>query len=134
MKISRMSKAYNARPIQPEPLPLRFLIRAGPGIIEPWKSILDENTLLLRAAEHECGWKGCDAVLGSEDLLKRHVEIRRHAAQGQFRGGVSRCVYSCGTRRRANRSSHKGSRCSTGVIGMAVKSLVSSRRGSCYSI
>jgi hypothetical protein len=41
---------------------------------------------------HPCEWKGCDAVLGSEDLLMKHIRVRNHAEQGKFGAGVSNRV------------------------------------------
>ncbi|ORY20712.1 hypothetical protein BCR39DRAFT_554918 [Naematelia encephala] len=87
-QLPRSSVARFARPRDPEPVPLRFLARPGPSILEPFKSILSESSLLNRCTEHRCGWKGCDAVLGSEVLLQRHVNARNHAALGSFAAGI----------------------------------------------
>jgi hypothetical protein len=74
-------------------VPLRFIALArGPNdgeLQEPHRSALAEETILKRLCEHECGWKGCDSVLASEWHLRRHIDLRRHAAQGVFRAGVS---------------------------------------------
>ncbi|WWD22086.1 hypothetical protein CI109_106575 [Kwoniella shandongensis] len=96
MKITlpRGTHAHTVRPKDPEQIPLRFLYRPGPGLLEPYASILTEHSLLRRCSEHECGWKGCDAVLGSEELLRRHVEVRGHAKQGRLQAGVSHWVFS----------------------------------------
>ena len=87
--LPRNSIARSARPRDPEPRTARFLLRPGPELIEPFKSILSEETLLKRAHETPCGWKGCDSVLASETLLEKHVESRDHLKQGHFLGGVS---------------------------------------------
>lgn len=77
-----------ARVREPEDLPERFVHRPGPGILEPWASVVNEESLLNRVNEYPCGWKGCDALLASEALLKKHVAFRAHAAQGAFIAGV----------------------------------------------
>jgi hypothetical protein len=87
--LPRSATARTARPRDPEPLPLRFITRPGPGLLEPFRSFLTEKCLLRRAVEHRCGWKGCDAVLASEDILRSHVQVRNHAGQGKFMAGVS---------------------------------------------
>ena len=87
--LPKASSARPARPRDPEVVLLRFLHRPGPGIIEPFKSILTEESILNRAVEHVCGWKGCDAIMASEALLRRHVEFKRHVDQGSFQAGVS---------------------------------------------
>jgi hypothetical protein len=85
----RIVKSKAVRPQAPEAIPLRFTTRVGPEVAEPWRSVLEQQSLLSRMMERECGWKGCDAVLASEDLLRRHVEVRRHTAQAQFQAAVS---------------------------------------------
>ncbi len=80
--------ARTARPSVPDTVPLRFLTRPGPALLEPFASILHKGSLLRRAVEHPCGWKGCDAVLASEEQLDRHVRVRKHALQGKFLAGV----------------------------------------------
>ncbi|EIW68743.1 hypothetical protein TREMEDRAFT_63204 [Tremella mesenterica DSM 1558] len=77
-----------ARPRSPEPIPKRFVHRPGPNLLEPYRSLLTEDTLPRRAIAHECGWKGCDAVLASEWHLQRHVDLRQHALQGRFAAGT----------------------------------------------
>lgn len=86
---SKLQTARYARPRSPEMVPLRFATRPGPVLEGPLASVLDESTLTKRVCEMPCGWKGCDAVLGSEELLKKHVEFRRHAEQGGSKLGVS---------------------------------------------
>jgi hypothetical protein len=83
------SKARSIRPREPEMLPPRFAHRPGPALVEPFQSVLDEKSLSRRAVEHRCGWKGCDAVLGSEALLQRHVDFRKHVLSGRFETEVS---------------------------------------------
>lgn len=91
--LPRGSQARTARPQEPDVVPLRFIALArGPNdgeLQEPHRSALAEETILKRLCEHECGWKGCDSVLASEWHLRRHLDFRRHAAQGVFRAGVS---------------------------------------------
>ena len=91
------ASARSARPREPESIPERFLARPGPAIIEPWASVLQESTLPKRTNLHRCGWKGCDADLASEWHLLRHVEKRRHTAQGNFRAGLQgdMTLYRC---------------------------------------
>jgi len=89
--LPRGSKARTARPQEPEVVSLRFVAAKGPNeaeLEEPFRSALAEETILKRTCEHECGWKGCDAVLASEWHLRRHVDLRRHAEQGVFKAGV----------------------------------------------
>lgn len=87
--LSRTSLGRTARPTAPEAIPVRFFSRGGPALVEPFKSILDQTTILKRACAHECQWKGCDSVLASEWHLRQHFETRRHAEQGAFKAGVS---------------------------------------------
>ncbi|KAK8846774.1 hypothetical protein IAR55_005862 [Kwoniella newhampshirensis] len=94
--LSRGPHAKSVRPQNPEPVPLRFLYRPGSGLVEPYASILTEHSVLRRCTEHACGWKGCDAVLGSEDLLRRHVEMRVHAKQGKMQVGISHWIFGGG--------------------------------------
>ncbi|WOO84989.1 uncharacterized protein LOC62_06G008495 [Vanrija pseudolonga] len=86
-----------ARVREPEALPERFVHRPGPGLLEPWASVVNEESLLNRVNEYPCGWKGCDALLASEALLKKHVAFRAHAAQGAFVAGLygEHTVYRC---------------------------------------
>ncbi|WVR04457.1 hypothetical protein IAU60_001460 [Kwoniella sp. DSM 27419] len=92
-KVMTASGVRSSRPSEPEALPARFMIRPGPALSEPFAAILTEDSLLNRAIERECGWKGCDAVLGSEELLRRHVEVRQHALQGKEQVQTSRFVW-----------------------------------------
>jgi hypothetical protein len=93
--LPRNSQARSARPQAPEVIVSRFVTRGiETELEERYRPILSESTILKRTSEHECGWKGCDAVLASEWHLKRHVETRRHAAQGIFKAGV--CPYASG--------------------------------------
>lgn len=87
--LPRNSVVRTARPRDPEAVPFRFFSRPGPALVEPFKSVLQEDSLLRRAVDSPCGWKGCDAVLASEEILSRHVRARRHALQGKFMAGVS---------------------------------------------
>jgi len=87
--LPRGSHARTARPQAPEVIVSRFVTRgAETELEERYRDVLSESTILNRTSEQECGWKGCDAVLASEWHLKRHVELRRHAAQGMFKAGV----------------------------------------------
>lgn len=87
--LPRGSHARLARPQAPEVIVSRFVTRGVETELEErYRDILSESTILKRTSEQECGWKGCDAVLASEWHLKRHVESRRHAAQGMFKAGV----------------------------------------------
>ena len=84
------SFARMAHPRDPEPIPLRFFTRSGPAVVEPYKSILSEATLLKRTAERACRWKGCDSIMASEALLQEHVAFRDHLSHGAFQeAGVS---------------------------------------------
>lgn len=69
----------------PEPIPVRFAAR---GVREQ-NPLLVVQSLLARAIEHPCGWKGCGAVLASEELLRRHVYFRNHPAGGRVNATVS---------------------------------------------
>ncbi|KAL1407647.1 hypothetical protein Q8F55_007080 [Vanrija albida] len=86
-----------ARVREPEALPERFANRPGPAILEPWASVVNEQSLLNRVNEYPCGWKGCDALLATEALLKKHVAFRAHTAQGAFAAGLygEHTVYRC---------------------------------------
>jgi hypothetical protein len=87
--LPRGSHARTAKPQAPETIVSRFVTRGVETELEErYRGILSESTILKRTSEQECGWKGCDAVLASEWHLKRHVELRRHAAQGIFKAGV----------------------------------------------
>jgi hypothetical protein len=87
--LPRGSHARTAKPQAPETIVSRFTTRGVETELEErYRDILSESTILKRTSEQECGWKGCDAVLASEWHLKRHVELRRHAAQGIFKAGV----------------------------------------------
>jgi hypothetical protein len=87
--LPRGSHARTAKPQAPETIVSRFVTRGVETELEErYRDILSESTILKRTSEQECGWKGCDAVLASEWHLKRHVELRRHAAQGIFKAGV----------------------------------------------
>ncbi|KAK4686303.1 N-acyl-phosphatidylethanolamine-hydrolyzing phospholipase D, partial [Tremellales sp. Uapishka_1] len=94
---SKFAHLRHVRPRIPEEVPQRFLSRPGPAIIEPWRSLLEEKSLLKRMVRRPCCWKGCDAVLGSEDLLRRHVASRGHALQGKFMTGSfgNQALYKC---------------------------------------
>ena len=87
--LPRNSAARTSRPSEPEPIPQRFILRGGPALPEPFKSVLDPETITKRANQHECRWKGCAAQMASEWHLVRHCELREHAAQGAFQSGVS---------------------------------------------
>lgn len=78
-----------ARIKEPEEPQDRFIVRPGPGLLEPWASVLTKHSLLNRTGQYACGWKGCGSVLASEALLARHVKRRGHAAQGGLDAGVS---------------------------------------------
>ncbi|WWC67718.1 uncharacterized protein I206_101630 [Kwoniella pini CBS 10737] len=71
------------RPSSPEPIPQRFVARPGPALLEPFASILSEQSIINRSKECKCLWKGCDAILASENLLRKHVNAVGHARQGQ---------------------------------------------------
>ena len=87
--LPRGSQARTAKPQAPEPIVSRFVARGVETELEErYRNVLSEASILKRTSEHECGWMGCDAVLASEWHLKRHVELRRHAAQGIFKAGV----------------------------------------------
>lgn len=95
--LPRGSLGRTARPTAPEAIPIRFFHRGGPALLEPFKTALDEATILKRAVLHECRWKGCDSLLASEWHLRRHFELKRHSEQGSFKAGVchiSFLVYS----------------------------------------
>lgn len=83
------STARSIRAREPEVVPDRFLHRSGPEIPSAVQSVLDGSTLLRRSIEHMCGWKGCDAGLGSESLLKKHLSICKHTAEAIFKAPVS---------------------------------------------
>lgn len=88
--LPRGSHARTAKPQAPDPIVFRFATRGVETELEErYRDVLSESTIMKRTSEQECGWKGCDAVLASEWHLKRHVELRRHAAQGIFKAGVS---------------------------------------------
>ena len=87
--LPRGSHARTAKPQAPETIVSRFVTRGVETELEErYRNTLSEATILKRTSEQECGWKGCNAVLASEWHLKRHVESRRHAAQGIFKAGV----------------------------------------------
>lgn len=93
--ISKINTARYSRARSPEMVPDRFTARPGPALVEPFVNVLSQKTLTLRLCELECGWKGCNAILGSEALLKKHVEIREHAKQGECPpvvSGTRRCL------------------------------------------
>jgi hypothetical protein len=91
--LPRGSHARTAKPQAPEPIVSRFITRGVENELdERYRDVLSESTILKRTSEQECGWKGCDAVLASEWHLKRHVDLRRHAAQGIFKAGVCSSV------------------------------------------
>jgi hypothetical protein len=58
-------------------------------LVEPFASVLTEDSLLNRFGEYACGWKGCGAMLSSENNLAKHVRMREHVLQGVFTVGVS---------------------------------------------
>jgi hypothetical protein len=92
--LPRGSHARTAKPQAPEVIVSRFTTRGVETELEErYRDILSEATILKRTSEQECGWKGCDAVLASEWHLKRHLELRRHAAQGVFKAGVCPPVF-----------------------------------------
>jgi hypothetical protein len=116
--LPRGSAARSAKPSEPEPIPRRFVMRPGPGMVEPFKSILDEETFGERLEELECGWKGCEAVMASEVLLRKHMEVRGHWKQGVFNAGVSdQLELSIGT----DCPRYMAGKCTGGVIGWHVK-------------
>lgn len=78
---------------RPEELPERFIERPGPALLEPYASVLKEDRLVNTLGDYVCGWKGCGAVLGSVDRLKRHVAKRAHAAESAV--AAERTVYRC---------------------------------------
>lgn len=95
--VPRGSHARTARPQAPEIIVSRFVTRGiETELEERYRDVLCESTILKRTSEQECGWKGCDAVLASEWQLQRHVESRRHAAQGIFKAGVRLVCYLIG--------------------------------------
>ena len=83
------SVARTSRPSDPESISERFHSREGPALSERFRSVLDPETITKRANGHECRWKGCAAQMASEWHLRRHIELRAHAAQGAFQAGVS---------------------------------------------
>ncbi|OCF39944.1 hypothetical protein I317_06256 [Kwoniella heveanensis CBS 569] len=99
MKTASQRNARLNRPASPEPVPVRFFARPGLALLEPFATVLSEQSLLNRAIERSCQWKGCDATLGSEELLKRHVIVREHAKRGREEAdsevGSARWVYRC---------------------------------------
>ncbi|KAL7424384.1 hypothetical protein Q5752_000066 [Cryptotrichosporon argae] len=76
-----------AKAREPEAVPDRFFKRAGPGLTEPFRSILSEESLLRRAISRLCEWDDCDSDLASEWHLAKHIEKREHALAGRFLGG-----------------------------------------------
>ncbi|WWD07910.1 hypothetical protein V865_006017 [Kwoniella europaea PYCC6329] len=106
MKLTVQRGSRIIRPSSPEPIPLRFMFRPGPALLEPFASILTENSLSNRVHEYPCRWKGCDSILASEELLKRHVENRQHAKQGKEVVSTER--WSWNTRRTTERQVVKG--------------------------
>ena len=83
------NKARSVRAREPEVLRNRFEYRPGPALLEPYKTILCPATFLKRSSEYQCGWKGCDAVLGNEELLVKHVWYRQHTSEASFKVAVS---------------------------------------------
>ncbi|WVQ69017.1 uncharacterized protein L199_007229 [Kwoniella botswanensis] len=106
MKLIVQRGSRTIRPSSPEPIPLRFMFRPGPALLEPFASILTEHSLSNRVHEYPCLWKGCDSILASEKLLKRHVENRQHAKQGKEEVSTER--WSWNTRRTTEREVVKG--------------------------
>jgi hypothetical protein len=119
--LPRGSQARTARPQAPEIVPARFVTRGiEPELEERYRPVLSEETILKRTNEQECGWKGCDAVLASEWHLKRHVDLRRHAAQAIFKAGVCHILQL----RLTLMIRYMARRRCTGVIGRIARSLV----------
>lgn len=96
----------NIRARTPEPIPVRFPAR---GVREQ-NPLLAVQSLLARTIEHPCGWKGCGAVLASEELSRKHVHYRDHAFEGRMAGQVGhyKMWLTCRSRR-------FGDACGTGV-------------------
>ncbi|ORX34418.1 hypothetical protein BD324DRAFT_149350 [Kockovaella imperatae] len=88
MKPLPRSIARSTRPRDPEVIPVRFLYRHDPAMVEPLKSILSEESLLHRARPHPCYWQGCDSVLANENLLEKHFNHRDHLRQDVMRAGM----------------------------------------------
>ncbi|WWD00342.1 hypothetical protein V866_007254 [Kwoniella sp. B9012] len=106
MKLAVQRGSRTIRPSSPEPIPLRFMFRPGPALLEPFASILTEHSLSNRVHEYPCLWKGCDSILASEALLKRHVENRQHSKQGKEEVSTER--WSWNARRTTERQVVKG--------------------------
>ncbi|WVW78679.1 hypothetical protein I302_100639 [Kwoniella bestiolae CBS 10118] len=105
-KLSVQRGSRTIRPSSPEPIPLRFMFRPGPALLEPFASILTEPSLINRLNEYTCHWKGCDSILASEELLKKHVESRGHVRQGKEEVSTER--WSWNTRRTTEREVVRG--------------------------
>ncbi|WWC59236.1 uncharacterized protein I303_101786 [Kwoniella dejecticola CBS 10117] len=101
VKLTVQRGSRTVRPSSPEPIPLRFVTRPGPALLEPFASILSEQSILNRSKEYPCLWKGCDSVLASERRLQLHVKARAHARQGQEQVSTER--WSWNTRRTTER-------------------------------
>ncbi|KAK6903966.1 hypothetical protein I203_107477 [Kwoniella mangroviensis CBS 8507] len=106
MRLTVQRGSRTIRPSSPEPIPIRFMFRPGPALPEPFASILTEHSLSDRVHEYPCLWKGCDSILASEKLLKRHVENRQHARQGKEEVSTER--WSWNTRRTTERQVVRG--------------------------
>ncbi|WRT64994.1 uncharacterized protein IL334_001935 [Kwoniella shivajii] len=106
VKLTAQRGSRSIRPSSPEPIPLRFLLRPGPALLEPFESILTEESLINRIMENPCHWKGCDAILGSEELLRKHIQIRGHVQQGKEE--VATTHFSWNTRKTVERQIVEG--------------------------